>query len=114
MFVVLNGVGLEPTTEDGAIAVEDAQTMVHIFIVHICKCYQRLFFAASHLEESQLVALHHPKTMDQFHAEYIRSEMAKGERLLAQFGPFAVDMKDATVLDFGCGGGGITFRLGER
>jgi SAM-dependent methyltransferase len=82
-------------------------------LVRLCRFYQRLFPTAGHAEEGWLVALHRPETMDQFHAEYIRSEMAKGERSLAQFGPFAEGLKGATVLDFGCGGGGITFRLGE-
>jgi ubiquinone/menaquinone biosynthesis C-methylase UbiE len=87
--------------------------MLHSALVKACRSYQSLF-PAGHEGEGKLVELHETGRMDAFHQEYFRHELEKGLACLATFERFSERWPQWKVLDFGCGGGGLTCQLGTR
>jgi ubiquinone/menaquinone biosynthesis C-methylase UbiE len=87
--------------------------MLHRFLVKLCRRYQSLF-PNSHSEEQQLVQLHQKDTMEEFHKAYFQHEMEKGTNCLKRFHQFSQEWDRWKVLDFGCGGGGLTCQLSSR
>lgn len=87
--------------------------MLQATLVRVCRRYQSLF-RVGHAEEAHLVDLHERGAMEHFHREYFRHELEKGEAALHRFAPFADRWADWKVLDFGCGGGGLTCQLATR
>lgn len=86
--------------------------MLHDLLVAACRRYQTLFRPA-HEEEGNLVNLH---TGDQarFLARYFEHEAAKASKVLQRFAVHLGGFEPRRVLDFGCGGGGLTHALGLR
>ncbi|MGL4421320.1 MAG: class I SAM-dependent methyltransferase [Gemmataceae bacterium] len=78
----------------------------------LCRKYQSLF-TCDHPEEARLVQLHSTGQQDQFLREYFDHEFAKGEKTLQRFQQLAPGWTGARGLDFGCGAGGLTYRLGQ-
>jgi len=77
----------------------------------LCRSYQRLF-RCSYPEEARLVELHSTGQTGQFLREYFDHEYAKGADSVARFGAFT-EIPRGRALDFGCGAGGLTFRIAE-
>jgi ubiquinone/menaquinone biosynthesis C-methylase UbiE len=87
--------------------------MLHRFTVNVCRLYQSLF-PKGNPEEEQLVKLHSTGQMDLFRDTYFRHELEKGLLALERFRDFSTDWENQSVLDFGCGGGGLTCQLASR
>jgi ubiquinone/menaquinone biosynthesis C-methylase UbiE len=79
----------------------------------LCRRYQSLFHA-SHPEEAKLVELHQSGRNDEFLKEYFEHEYRKGAQVLEKFRALAPQWKGGRCLDFGCGGGGLSYRLAEH
>jgi ubiquinone/menaquinone biosynthesis C-methylase UbiE len=78
-----------------------------------CRRYQRLF-AVSHPEAEHLAALHSTREDDSFLQAYFDHEYAKGQKTLERFSTLNRDWPGGgRGLDFGCGAGGLTYRLRE-
>lgn len=76
-----------------------------------CRRYQRLF-AVSHPEAEHLAALHTRREDDDFLLAYFDHEYAKGAKTLDRFRALNADWPvGGRGLDFGCGAGGLTYRL---
>ncbi|MBY0232302.1 MAG: class I SAM-dependent methyltransferase [Gemmataceae bacterium] len=82
------------------------------FLDSACRLYQSLF-RHTHPEEAKLVGLHKSGQMEAFLDAYFSHEMEKGREAVARFDRLARGWKGTRVLDFGCGAGGLTFRLAE-
>jgi ubiquinone/menaquinone biosynthesis C-methylase UbiE len=78
----------------------------------LCRAYQSMF-RSNYAEQAQLVELHSAGRMDEFHAKYFEHEYRKGERSIRRFAELATGWQGGRSLDFGCGGGGLTYRLAE-
>jgi ubiquinone/menaquinone biosynthesis C-methylase UbiE len=87
--------------------------MLHELSVRLCRFYQSLF-PNGNPEEDRLVKLHQSGMMEQFYQEYFRHELEKGTKSLERFVQHSKDWNGCIVLDFGCGGGGLTFQLAKR
>jgi ubiquinone/menaquinone biosynthesis C-methylase UbiE len=79
----------------------------------LCRCYQGCF-RPGHPEEGRLVELCASGNRDQFCLEYFEHEYRKGARCVEQFLPLASASSEGLALDFGCGAGGLTYRIAER
>jgi SAM-dependent methyltransferase len=77
----------------------------------LCRGYQRLF-RRGHPEEARLVELHSTGQTDQFLREYFDHEYQKGAESVARFAKITT-IPTGRALDFGCGAGGLTFRIAE-
>jgi len=78
-----------------------------------CRRYQRLF-AVSHPEAEHLAALHSEREDDRFLQAYFDHEYRKGIRTLDRFRALGTEwLQGGRGLDFGCGAGGLTYRLRE-
>ncbi len=75
--------------------------------------YQRLF-GVNHPEGEKLAALHAGPDRDAYLRGYFDHEFAKGGRILDRFRAIAPGWEGGRGLDFGCGGGGLTYRLREH
>jgi ubiquinone/menaquinone biosynthesis C-methylase UbiE len=78
----------------------------------LCRSYQS-FFSPSHPDEARLVELHSSGKTDQFLLEYFEHEYEKGKEVVARFSSIAAGWQGGTALDFGCGAGGLTYRIAE-
>ncbi|CAN5564965.1 hypothetical protein BH11PLA2_BH11PLA2_05020 [soil metagenome] len=78
-----------------------------------CRAYQKLFRAA-HPEEAKLVELHQSGQNEQFLVEYFAHEYRKGAAVVERFRKLAPAWKGGRCLDFGCGGGGLSYRIAEQ
>lgn len=78
----------------------------------VCRFYQSLFHH-NHPEEARLVHLHHTGQHDQYLREYFDHELAKGGQVVERFARLAPQWKNGQSLDFGCGAGGLTYRIAE-
>jgi ubiquinone/menaquinone biosynthesis C-methylase UbiE len=87
--------------------------MLYKLAVGLCRFYQSLF-PRGHQEEELLVKLHQAGKKEEFHKEYFRHELEKGAHALERFRPFSESWEKWKVLDFGCGGGGLTCQLAGR
>lgn len=79
----------------------------------LCRRYQRLF-RHSHPEEAKLVELHSTGQTAAFLDEYFAHEYRKGADVVARFDALASGWQGGRALDFGCGAGGLTFRIAEK
>lgn len=78
-----------------------------------CRRYQRLF-AVSHPEAEHLAALHTARESPEFLQAYFEHEYTKGAKTLERFRRLSGDwLGGGRGLDFGCGAGGLTYRLRE-
>src|SRR5262249_16713091 len=83
------------------------------FLDWACRRYQRLF-AVSHPEAEHLAALHTVKEDAEFLRAYFDHEYAKGAKTIDRFRKLSKDWEGGgRALDFGCGAGGLTYRLRE-
>ncbi len=76
----------------------------------VCRFYQSLFHHG-HPEQARLVGLHTADPAGQFLREYFDHEYRKGEAVLAGFAGIAPGWPRGRTLDFGCGAGGLTYRV---
>ncbi|MBM3983675.1 MAG: class I SAM-dependent methyltransferase [Planctomycetes bacterium] len=76
----------------------------------LCRRYQSLFRAA-HPEEADLVELHSTGQTEQFLAAYFAHEYRKGGDVVERFTALAPGWHGGRALDFGCGAGGLTYRI---
>lgn len=79
----------------------------------LCRRYQALF-RHSHPEEAKLVELHSTGQTAAFLDEYFAHEYRKGADVVARFAALASGWQGGRALDFGCGAGGLTFRIAEH
>lgn len=79
----------------------------------LCRRYQSLFRVA-HPEEAKLVELHSTGQTAAFLEAYFAHEYRKGADAVARFDRLAPGWRDGRALDFGCGAGGLTFRIAEK
>lgn len=87
--------------------------LLNNLLVGACRSYQTLF-PGDHPGEQRLGELHDRGETEQFYREYFEHELEKGAQSLARFERFSEGWGACKVLDFGCGGGGITCHLGTR
>lgn len=78
----------------------------------LCQFYQSLF-RNDYAEESRLGHLHSTGQTELFLREYFEHEYTKGATVLKRFFKVAVGWQGGRALDFGCGGGGLTYQLGR-
>jgi SAM-dependent methyltransferase len=78
----------------------------------LCRLYQRCF-AAAHPEEAKLVELHQSGRTAEFITEYFAHEYRKGTTAVERFKKLVPDWHGGVCLDFGCGGGGLTYRIAD-
>ena len=83
----------------------------------VCRLYQS-FFPNTHLEQTELVQLHTKGNqngdLNEFMQRYFDHEFEKGLFSLDRFQTILPDALKGRVLDFGCGGGGLTYRMAQR
>lgn len=79
----------------------------------LCRWYQSLF-SHGHPEEAELVELHSTGQIDQFLSAYFAHEYRKGTDVVARFSALAAGWQGGRALDFGCGAGGLTYRIAEH
>ena len=84
---------------------------IRSMLVELCRFYQSLF-VCGHPEEGRLVGLDQTGNREDFLREYFEHEVRKGSDYYGRFSEHAGDIALQDVLDFGCGGGGMTFFLG--
>ena len=60
------------------------------------------------------MALHAAGDMTAFLQRYFDHELEKGKQFLSRFEAYSENWPTSNVLDFGCGGGGLTIQLGNR
>ena len=77
----------------------------------LCRRYQSLF-RHGHPEEARLVELASTGRTAEFLTEYFAHEYRKGAEAVARFSKLSPAPLGRT-LDFGCGGGGLTYRIAE-
>ena len=82
-------------------------------IEKLCRLYQT-FFPSDHPEQNRLVSLHSSENKGAFLQAYFEHEYAKGVEAIDRFKNLSVDMEKKRALDFGCGAGGLTYRIAER
>jgi ubiquinone/menaquinone biosynthesis C-methylase UbiE len=78
----------------------------------LCRRYNSLF-KNSHPEEANLVSLHSSGQIDRFHQAYFDHELQKGQKVVEYFAKIASGWQGGRILDFGCGGGGLTFEIAK-
>ncbi len=79
----------------------------------LCRRYQSLF-AHAHPEEAKLVELHSIGQAESFLAAYFAHEYRKGADAVARFASLSSEWQGGRALDFGCGAGGLTYRIAEH
>lgn len=78
----------------------------------LCRNYQRLF-PQSHPAEAQLNRLHNSDDKSAFLQRYFEHEYEKGKLMVERFSSITTKWHNGRILDFGCGAGGLTFRVRE-
>jgi 2-polyprenyl-3-methyl-5-hydroxy-6-metoxy-1,4-benzoquinol methylase len=81
--------------------------------LQLCRFYQSLF-RNGHPDEGRLVELHRGGHTSAFLREYFQHEYQKGLELVARFERWSQNWGGMKALDFGCGGGGLTYRMAAR
>jgi len=79
----------------------------------VCKQYQKLF-PSNFPEHTNLSALYDLDDKAEFHEAYFQHEYAKGQAMVERFAAIDTSWQGGSILDFGCGGGGLTLRFGEH
>ncbi len=79
----------------------------------LCRRYQSLF-ARAYPEEAELVELNTSGQTDRFLDAYFAHEYRKGAAAVERFAALADGWQGGRALDFGCGAGGLTYRIAER
>jgi ubiquinone/menaquinone biosynthesis C-methylase UbiE len=79
----------------------------------LCRYYQG-FFPSSHHEANELVQLHANEDKTAFLTKYFQHEVEKGAKSVERFLKLNRDWVGGRVLDYGCGAGGLTFRLADH
>lgn len=82
------------------------------FLDSICRSYQSLF-RHNHPDEARLVELHSSGQTELFLDQYYAHEYQKGKDAVSRFSDLSKDWQTGRSLDFGCGAGGLTFRIAE-
>jgi len=83
------------------------------FFDFACRKYQRLF-RVSHPEGEQLATLHAGEDYQAFLQSYFEHEYRKGGSMVERFLSISKEWVGGRGLDFGCGVGGLTYRLAEH
>jgi SAM-dependent methyltransferase len=76
----------------------------------LCRLYQSMF-RSDFGEQAKLVELHSKGRMEEFHQNYFEHEYQKGEWSIRRFQELLPNAFRGRALDFGCGGGGLTYQL---
>ncbi len=79
----------------------------------ICRAYQSLF-SHNHPDAVRLVELHHAGQQADFLRAYFDHEYDKGIKTVERFSRLVPNRDHGDSLDFGCGAGGLTYRIAER
>lgn len=79
----------------------------------LCRKYQS-FFNHNHPEEAKLVELHSTGKIPEFLDAYFEHEYRKGVEVVARFSAITTAWQNGKSLDFGCGAGGLTYRIAEK
>ena len=93
--------------------VPEVPAVLSDLLVMVCRSYQRLF-PGDYPGERRLIELHEGGDREAFYREYFAHELEKARDSLALFERCADDWARSRVLDFGCGGGGMTCHLATR
>jgi ubiquinone/menaquinone biosynthesis C-methylase UbiE len=88
------------------------QTTKPTILDTICRSYQSLF-PANYPEQAKLVELSSTQRQDEFLIEYFEHEYRKGQKIVDRFSAITTDWHGGRTLDFGCGGGGLTYQLAK-
>ena len=88
-------------------------TEPHTLTDRLVRRYQSLF-GVNHPEGERLAELHAGPDRDDYLRGYFDHEYAKGKFVLDRFRSLAAGWEGGRGLDFGCGGGGLTYRLREH
>jgi len=83
-----------------------------VFLEKLCRFYQRLF-RTSHPDQQKLVELHSQGDESAFLRAYFDHEYDKGLQMISRFSAITTEWHGGRALDFGCGAGGLTFRVRE-
>ena len=78
----------------------------------VCRFYQSLF-RRGHPEQARLVELHSTGQTGEFLQHYFDHEYRKGEAVLEGFAKMTPGWPRGRTLDFGCGAGGLTYRIAQ-
>jgi SAM-dependent methyltransferase len=79
----------------------------------VCRIYQSLFHH-NHPEEARLVSLHHNGEHEKYLRAYFDHEYEKGVTSVSRFEKLTPGRNWGESLDFGCGAGGLTYRIAEK
>jgi SAM-dependent methyltransferase len=82
-------------------------------LAQACRLYQRAF-ARSHAEAVRLSEIHDTGDRDDYLRGYFDHQYAKGKEMVDRFVGITREWEGGRALDFGCGAGGLTYRLRER